>query len=49
MATILIHNEENTLLESEQEVASYLENQGGSFMSIGILKSCQTVYQKSMI
>ena len=28
MATILIHNEENTLLESEQEVASYLENQG---------------------
>lgn len=28
MATILIHNEENTLLENEQEVASYLENQG---------------------
>jgi 1,2-dihydroxy-3-keto-5-methylthiopentene dioxygenase len=28
MATILIHNEENTLLESEQEVAAYLENQG---------------------
>ncbi|KIL18538.1 1,2-dihydroxy-3-keto-5-methylthiopentene dioxygenase [Bacillus safensis] len=28
MATILIHYEENTLLENEQEVASYLENQG---------------------
>ncbi len=28
MATIYIHNEENTLLENEQEVRAYLEQQG---------------------
>lgn len=28
MATIYIHNEENTLLENEQEVQAYLEQQG---------------------
>ena len=48
MATIYIHNEENTLLENEQEVRAYLEQQGVIYEHWDI-ENYQNSYQKSTI